>query len=145
MSGNKRGTRLCCSVGCRAERVRRTCEQFTPCGGITCRQSQRICLESISMNQQEDLENRITDVERKLEEIIQRNQRVELDKEWEMSLRRKLIIAFGTYCITSVVFSLIKVPAPMLNALIPTIGYVLSTLTLGKVKKLWLTKKGGAG
>jgi hypothetical protein len=97
------------------------------------------------MNQQEDLENRITDVERKLEEIIQRNQRVELDKEWEMSLRRKLIIAFGTYCITSVVFSLIKVPAPMLNALIPTIGYVLSTLTLGKVKKLWLTKKGGAG
>lgn len=75
-----------------------------------------------------------------IESIQERNKRVEADKAWETSRTRKLIIAIATYIIAVVVTYLLGVERYLLNALIPVIGYLLSTLSLGAVKSYWVKR-----
>jgi len=81
----------------------------------------------------EELENRIKNIE-------QRNSRVEADKAWEVSIVRKLFIAVSTYVIAAIWLIVIKDVNPLLKALVPTAGYLLSTLSLPFIKKWWIDK-----
>ena len=89
-----------------------------------------------------DLLERIDRLESAIEQIRSRNDRVELDKAWETSLYRRPWITILTYIVTAIVFLLIGAPYFYLSALIPTVGYVLSTLTLPIVKTHWSNKYG---
>jgi hypothetical protein len=80
-------------------------------------------------------------IEKEVEQIIQRNKKVEADKAWETSFTRRAIIAIMTYLIIVLFLYIIKIPSPWINALIPTIAFMLSTLTLPFFRKLWLNKK----
>ena len=77
-------------------------------------------------------------IEEQLLVIKTRNNRVEADKAWETSLFRKLLITVVTYCVASVVLYTIGASNFYLGALIPTIGYLLSTLSLPSIKKWWI-------
>ncbi len=72
-----------------------------------------------------------------IEDILKRNTRVELDKAWEVSKTRKVIIAFVTYLTAAAFLKLIENDAPLINALVPVGGYLLSTLSLPFVKQWW--------
>ena len=73
-----------------------------------------------------------------IKEILERNKKVERDKAWETSLIRKLIISILTYFIIVLFLLSINVANAWLVALVPTIGFLLSTLTLPIFKKLWI-------
>jgi len=77
-----------------------------------------------------------------LEQITERNRRVELDKAWETSNTRRALIASMTYAVATYYMYRIGVNDPFLNALVPTGGYLLSTLTLPAVKREWLKRYG---
>jgi hypothetical protein len=74
----------------------------------------------------------------KIEKIEARNDQVEINKAWEQSWTRKGLLILLTYLCTAFVFHQLKVEQPWFNACIPTLGYLLSTLSLGWVKKLWV-------
>ena len=57
--------------------------------------------------------------------IKKRNKKVEADKAWETSLFRKMIIAAMTYVIVVVFLYIIESPNYWLNALVPTLGFLL--------------------
>ncbi len=80
------------------------------------------------------------DIEQEIHHIKDRNQRVEAEKAWETSLTRKGAILILTYVLASIVMYIIGVPAPYLNAIIPTLGFFLSTLSIGWIKRIWLLK-----
>jgi hypothetical protein len=75
-----------------------------------------------------------------IEDILKRNQRVEADKAWETSLTRRACIAAMTYLIASLFMWRVGVSEPFVNALVPTGGYILSTLSLPFVKTWWLLR-----
>ena len=77
-------------------------------------------------------------VEKRLEEIEQRNKKVGLDKAWETSWTRKIIIAVLTYITIVLFFFVAQLPKPFINSIIPTAGFVFSTLSLPFFKKLWI-------
>ena len=79
-------------------------------------------------------------LETDIAEIKSRNQRVEADKAWETSTARKICILIITYILATIVMWAINVSQPYLNALIPTLGFFLSTLSLGFAKTYWLEK-----
>ena len=62
---------------------------------------------------------------------------MEADKAWETSFTRRLVISMFTYL--SVV--LYGVQSPALNAVVPTAGFLLSTLTLPAVKRRWVARR----
>ncbi len=72
--------------------------------------------------------------------IKERNHRVEIDKAWETSWTRRSVIALITYMIAAVFMWRIGIPDAYLNALVPTGGYLLSTLSLSVIKRVWLRK-----
>jgi len=76
--------------------------------------------------------------EKRLKAIEQRNKKVEMDKAWETSWARKIIIAILTYATIVVFFHVAQLPKPFINSIIPTIGFVLSTLSLPFFKQLWI-------
>lgn len=79
-----------------------------------------------------------SNLEKRIDAIEVRNKRVELDKAWEGSYtRRSLIILFTFISIGGYMWA-IGVDRPLLNAVIPSLGFTLSTLTLPFFKKLWL-------
>ncbi len=80
-------------------------------------------------------------IQEKLETIEQRNKRVELDKAWETSFTRRGFIAGVTYLIAFWFMWSIGVNDAYLNALVPTGGYILSTLSLPFLKKYWIKHK----
>tara|TARA_Y100000034_G_C6675103_1_gene296577 strand:+ start:332 stop:589 length:258 start_codon:yes stop_codon:yes gene_type:complete len=77
-------------------------------------------------------------VEKRLNTIEQRNKKVELDKAWENSFSRKIIIAVLTYIIIVLFFLVAQLPKPFINPIVPTAGFVLSTLSLPFFKKIWI-------
>ena len=84
------------------------------------------------------------DLEARLEAIEQRNKKVESDKAWETSWLRKIIIAVLTYITVVLFFLVARLPKPFINSIVPTAGFVLSTLSLPFFKILWIkyrTKK----
>ncbi len=75
----------------------------------------------------------------RIEAIEYRNQKVEVDKAWETSYARRLLLIIFTYLAVGLYMQAISVTNPWLNAIIPTLGFLLSTLTLPFFKRLWLT------
>jgi len=84
----------------------------------------------------EDLEQIKTEINL----IKERNKKVEADKAWETSKTRVLSILLMTYIITAIVFYFIGVRNFMLSALIPTVGFFLSTQSLPFIKRWWVNK-----
>lgn len=80
----------------------------------------------------------MNDLEERIEAIESRNRKVELDKAWEGSISRKFLIVLFTYLSIGLYMWVIGIDKPMLNAVIPSIGFTLSTLTLPYFKKLWI-------
>ena len=81
------------------------------------------------------------ELKKEIEEIKQRNKRVELDKKWETSWTRKLCIMVLTYVVVVVYTTIItKITNVWLSSLVPVIGFTLSTLSLKMVRKIWEKK-----
>ncbi len=83
----------------------------------------------------------MNEIQEKLKTIEQRNKRVELDKAQETSFVRRGFIAGVTYLIAFWFMWSIGVNDPYLNALVPTGGYILSTLSLPFLKQHWIKHK----
>lgn len=81
--------------------------------------------------------NNTEQFERRIAAIEERNRRVELDKEWETSLTRRLLILIGTYAILGAYLWAIAIPRPWLNAIVPAVGFALSTLALTPARRAW--------
>lgn len=79
----------------------------------------------------------LSDLEKRVTGIEERNNRVETDKAWETSLTRRILLFVFTYLAIGLYLNAIKVSSPWLNAVVPSIGFLLSTLTLPWFKKLW--------
>ena len=81
------------------------------------------------------------ELKKEIEEIKQRNKRVELDKKWETSWTRKICIMLLTYVVVVIYTSIItKVTNVWLSSLVPVIGFTLSTLSLKMIRKIWEKK-----
>jgi len=88
----------------------------------------------------------LTMLEQRVTAIEERNRRVEAEKAWETSRARFLSIAVLTYILVTFVLWILNVRRPFLNSIIPTIGFVLSTLSFPVLKRVWLrgwTRKWG--
>ncbi|MCX6754017.1 MAG: hypothetical protein NTV03_03115 [Candidatus Nomurabacteria bacterium] len=79
--------------------------------------------------------------EERLNKIEERNKKVELDKAWETSFVRILSISIITYIAAIFVLYSIGVSKPYLSALIPVLGFILSTQSIPIVKKYWIKNK----
>lgn len=77
-------------------------------------------------------------LEERVEQLETRNRSVDAEKAWETSLLRRSCIAILTYLFIVGYLYLIDVNRPWINAIVPVLGFVLSTLSLSLVKKLWL-------
>ena len=69
--------------------------------------------------------------------LKKRNQRVETDKAWETSYTRRILLMIFTYFILSLYMLAINIPKPWLNSIVPTVGFLLSTLSLPYLKRFW--------
>lgn len=83
----------------------------------------------------------LRDLEKNVEDILERNKRVELDKKWETCVTRKICIAVLTYIVVIIYSALIsKTSNVFLSSLVPVMGFLLSTLSLKAVRKVWEKK-----
>ena len=81
------------------------------------------------------------DLEKRLAAIEARNRRVELDKAWETSTLRRLLIVVLTYVVMSAFMFAADIDRPFINALIPAAGFGLSTLTISYIKDWWIKRQ----
>ncbi len=82
-------------------------------------------------------------IEKEIDEIKKRNRRVEKDKEWETSWTRRICIAILTYIVVVIYNYMISNYSNIfLNSIVPVIGFILSTLSLKLVRKVWEKKNG---
>ncbi len=83
----------------------------------------------------------LQELESRLQKVEQRNKRVEDDKAWETSNLRRFLLTLFTYLAVGFYLNAIKINHPWINAIVPAIGFMLSTLTLPWFKKIWLKSK----
>ena len=81
------------------------------------------------------------ELRKEIEQIKERNKRVEKDKAWETSWTRKICIMVLTYIVVVLYsFSISKISNIWLSSLVPVIGFTLSTLSINVVRKIWENK-----
>jgi hypothetical protein len=83
------------------------------------------------------IEERVASIEERVAAIEARNRRVEGDKEWETSLVRRGGVLLVTYLLATLTLAVIGTETPYIMAVIPTLGFFLSTLTLSFVRERW--------
>jgi hypothetical protein len=76
-----------------------------------------------------------------IQKINERNKRVETDKAWEVSWTRRGFILAMTFVIASIWLYVINETNIFLKAIVPTVGYLLSTLSIPQLKKIWISRK----
>ncbi|HET7673074.1 MAG TPA: hypothetical protein VFK11_00995 [Candidatus Saccharimonadales bacterium] len=81
------------------------------------------------------------DLEKRVKAIETRNKRVELDKAWETSSFRRILIVALTYLVIAVFMWAAHIDRPLVNALIPAAGFGLSTLTISFMKEWWIKRR----
>lgn len=74
-------------------------------------------------------------VEDRLDRIERRNKRVELDKSLETSYTRRCLLF--TYFAIGIYLWAIDIPRPWLNAIVPAVAFMLSTLTIPFFRSIW--------
>lgn len=80
-------------------------------------------------------------LEERIAKIEQRNKSVELDKAWETSWTRILLIIAFTYIFFGIFFQIVGVPRAWINALVPAIAFALSSLTMPFIKRVWIERR----
>ena len=78
------------------------------------------------------------DIEQEILEIKRRNARVSLDKQWEQSWLRRLLIMGLTYIVAITWLYVIHESNFWWKAVVPVAGYLLSTLSLFSIKQRWM-------
>lgn len=81
----------------------------------------------------ENLEARILKIE-------ERNLGVEADKAWETSWTRRILLTIFTYLAIGIYMWAIDISRSWLNALVPAIAFMLSTLTMPFFKRIWVKR-----
>jgi len=84
--------------------------------------------------------NELSQIQKEITAIKERNSRVEADKAWERSGFRIGTICIITYLTAAVVLYLIGVKDFYLGAFVPVVGFFLSTLSLPAIKNWWVKK-----
>ena len=77
-------------------------------------------------------------IEQRIEALEARNKRVELDKAWETSGTRRAAIIVVTYAVVLGFLIIIKNDQPFINAIVPSLGFFLSTRVVSWLKKYWI-------
>jgi len=78
------------------------------------------------------------DIKKEIQQIKSRNRKVELDKAWETSITRKIIIAVLTYSVIVIFFIFAGLPKPFINSIVPAVAFMLSTMSMNLFKKQWI-------
>ena len=94
-------------------------------------------------NDENKYEEKIIQLEQKIESIEKRNKRVELDKRWETCFTRRICICIMTYAVVLLYSYLIRNLTSVsifLTSFVPVIGFTLSNLSLKFIRKIWEKK-----
>ena len=83
------------------------------------------------------LQLRVATLEAQMEEVAERNRRVERNKSWETSRVRLASVTLITYLTMILVLLVLDSQRPLTDALVPTTGFFLSTLSLPLVRRIW--------
>lgn len=79
--------------------------------------------------------------EQRVEQIEERNRKVEADKAWETSWTRRGLLTLFTYLAIGVYMWAVGISRPWLNAVVPAVAFMLSTLTMPFFKKVWSKRR----
>lgn len=79
-------------------------------------------------------------IEDRLAIIEARNSKVEADKAWETSWTRRVSIMVLTYLVVVAYLYFVVHIDPWINAIVPVIGFFLSTLTIEFIKTRWVSR-----
>lgn len=84
----------------------------------------------------------MSDLEKRVEEIENRNKRVEIDKVWETSWTRRICIIILTYVVVIIYSYIVRnYDNILLSSLVPVIGFTLSTLSLKLIRNVWQSNR----
>jgi len=83
------------------------------------------------------LHHKLIALEEQVRGILTRNERVEAHKRWETSKIRIVCLTGVTYITMILVFYVLGSSMPWFDAVVPTTGYFLSTLSLSFIRERW--------
>ena len=78
------------------------------------------------------------ELQSEINKLKTRNKRVEVDKAWETSWTRRFIVLILTYVVIVLFFVVADLPNPFVNAIVPSVAFLLSTLSLPIFKRMWV-------
>lgn len=81
----------------------------------------------------------LKDIQKEIDAIKIRNKRVEIDKAWETSWIRKILISIMTYVVILIFMLVAHFETPYISAIIPSTAYLISMSTLHFFKKWWIS------
>lgn len=78
------------------------------------------------------------ELEQRVKNIEDRNKKVEEDKAWETSITRRVLSMIFSYVAVGIIFQILEVPKPWLNAIVPALAFMIQQLSMPVLKRMWI-------
>ena len=86
------------------------------------------------------MDSKLKELEERIAKIEERNKKVESDKAWETCTLRKILIIIMTYIFAVLYLKIADNSNPYFGAVVPCVGFFLSTQSIKIIKKWWINK-----
>ena len=83
----------------------------------------------------------LNEIQDEIRKLKARNKRVELDKAWEISWTRRILIALITYILIVIFMASVGLDEAYKAAIVPAIAYLISMSALPLFKKWWIKRQ----
>ena len=80
-------------------------------------------------------------LEERVEKIEERNRGVEMDKKWETSLTRQIILMIFSYLFIVIFFLVMGLQDPWINGIIAALAFMIQQLSMPFFRKIWAEMK----
>ncbi len=86
----------------------------------------------------QSLDQRLSNIEEMTQKLVLIDKYYQLQTAWEKSAMRTILIAITTYILSAIFLYILNFQYFYINAVLPTVGFMLTTLSIPFIKRIWI-------
>ncbi len=84
------------------------------------------------------MEQELFSLKKELDTLHDDIRTLKIQQDWNTSVLKHGLVIFMNYLIMLILMYILNIESPFISALLPTLGYAITSISLNSIKKYWI-------